>query len=180
MFVLNSISMCAILALVVYITVYFCRYRLIPQSLSVTAEFPHQHYYWQCTICTIFGWLAYYFPTVYTFGEYGYWTLLLSGGVSGLALSGYYAYSNGEETSRLLFIHKVGSFSGAVLVSIFYVLFGSWILVCSVMGIGVVLGLIIPGHRYRQPMSNSLVFWLEIGIVIIVSTDLVQKFIQSF
>lgn len=170
--------MCAILALIVYVVVFFTRYKTIPQSLSVTAEYPNQLYFWQCTICTIFGWLAFYFPTVYPYNEYGYWSLLLNAGVSGLALSGYYSYSSAEESKRLLTIHKVGSFSGAVLVSLFYLLFGSWILVASTMLVAVALGLLIKGHRYNMPSENSLVFWLEIAIITIVSTDLVDKFIR--
>lgn len=178
MLIYSIISVCAVIALLLYILIFFVRYRVVPQSLSVTAEYPHQLYYWQCTICTIFGWLAFYFPTVYTFSEYGYWPLLLNAGVSGLALSGYYSYSSAEESKRLLTIHKVGSFSGAVLVSLFYIIFGSWVLVLSTMSVAVLLGLLIKGYRYRMPSDNSLVFWLEIAIISIVSTDLIKKFLE--
>lgn len=179
MLLYSTISLIAVLAMIVYIIVFFARYRTIPQSLSVTAEYPHQLYYWQCTICTIFGWLAFYFPTIYTFNDYGYFTLLLNAGVSGLALSGYFSYSSAEETKRLLTIHKVGSFSGAVLISIFYIIFSSWILVLVSMLIAVILGLLIKGYRYRMPSDNSLVFWLELAIITIVSSDLVTRFIQE-
>lgn len=180
MFIYNCISMCAIVALIVYVMVFFIRYRTIPQSLSVTAEYPDQLYFWQCTICAIFGWLAFYFPTTYTFAEYGYYPLLLNAGVSGLALSGYFSYSNAEETRRLLTIHKVGSFSGAVLVCLFYIFCGTWWAVLAPMAVAVVLGLLIKGHRYHQGTDNSLVFWLEIAIIGIVSGDLINKFIGGF
>lgn len=176
----NIISLCAVLALIVYIIIFEARYKTIPQSLSVTAEYPSQYYYWQCTICTIFGWLAFYFPVVYTYAEYSYWPLLLNAGCSGLALAGYYSYSSAEETKRLLFIHKVGSFSGAICVCLFYMIFGNWIFTLSTLAICLLLGMFIKGHRYKQKEDNSIVFFMEIAIVIIVSSDIITRFISMF
>ena len=184
MLTLHSISLAALFAVLVYVICFVCRYRIIPQSLSVTAEFNGRYKWWQIMICTVMGWLGYWIPTVYTFAECGYYTILASAGVAGLALAGYNSYSPDIETKHDLTVHKVGSFSGAVLVCLFYVLFLKWWAVLGVLAACLVLGVLVPGYRFnditkRYDKSNSIVFWEEIGIVCVVGFDIVKHFIET-
>lgn len=177
--VLNCISLVALLAILVYIICFFCRYRIIPQSLSVTAEWTGRYRWWQVTICSVMGWLSYYFPAIYPIVDYSLWPILASAGLAGLSLAGYYSYEPGEESKRLLTIHKVGSFSGAVCLCLFYLLgLHNWYILI-VLGICAIFGLIIKGNRYGYPKDNSIIFWEELGIIGIVSYDIVIKFIET-
>lgn len=233
MLVINSIGLIAVFAIVVYIICFLCRYRVIPQSLSVTAEWSGRYYWWQTTICTVMGFLGYWLATVYPMNnvlvsimtnvrsfisgnpfvitEHGYGLLPMLGcaGVCGLALAGYYSYSPAEETKRLLTIHKVGSFTGAVLLVLFYIIkslmwsdeFVDWKFCLIVLAISLILGLVIKGKRLvgqyevndlletkimldansnykRYAEDHSIVFWMELGIIVIVSTDIINKFIN--
>lgn len=186
MLVLHSISLAALVAILIYVVCFICRYKIIPQSLSITAEYNGRYTWWQIMICTIMGWLGYWIPTVYPFSECSFYPILAAAGMSGLALAGYYSYSPDEETKKDLTIHKVGSFSGAVLVCLFYVIYMHWWAVFGVLALGLLLGFIVPGYRYdahyysRHTISNSIVFWEEIGIIGIVGFDIVTRFIDCF
>ena len=176
---LHIVGIVALVAIVVYVVCFLCRYRVIPQSLSVTAEWSGRYRWWQVTICSVMGWLSYYFPTVYTFEDYGYYALLSSAGVAGLSLAGYYSYYPGEEEKRELIIHKVGSFSGAVCLSLFYVLgLGEWSILV-VLGIGLLLGLLIKGRRIGFPRSHSIIFWEEIMIIGFVGYSIIENFVKA-
>lgn len=178
MIILHLISLVALVAILVYIISFFIKYHIIPQSLSVTAEWTKYYRWWQVTICSVMGWLSYYFPTIYSFEDYGFWPILASAGVAGLSLAGYYSYFPGEEKSRDLFIHKIGSFSGAVCLCLFYVLgLGRWEIIYP-LAICLILGIFIRGSRYGCPKDNSIIFWEELGIIGIVGYDIVQNFIQ--
>lgn len=179
MIVLHCVSLIALFAMLVYIVCFFGKYRIIPQSLSVTAEWSGRYRWWQITICTVMGWLSYYFPTVYPFETYTAFPLLASAGVAGLALAGYYSYSPKEETKRDLTIHKAGSFTGAVFLCLFFILcFNNWY-VLTVLGICAVLGLLFKGYRYGYSIGNSIIFWEELGIIGIVGYYIIQNFINS-
>lgn len=175
--VINSISIIAILSMFIYVICFLFRYRTIPQSLSVTAEWSGRYYWWQITICSVMGWLGFYFPAIYPIADYGLWPLLASAGVSGLGLAGYFSYNPGDETKRDLFIHKVGSFSGAVLLCLFFVLCVKDYISLIILGVGLILGTIIKGHRKDFPSGNSIVFWEEIGIIIICSYNIIKNMI---
>lgn len=178
MTIIHSISLIALLAMLVYVICFLCRYRIIPQSLSVTAEYNGRYRWWQVTICSVMGWLSYYFPTIYPYSEYGLTTILASAGIGGLALAGYYSYSPDEEDRRLLIIHKVGSFLGATFLCLFFVMgLNNWH-VLVVLGICAILGVIIKGHRYGYPTSNSVIFWEELGIIGIVGYHIMLNFIH--
>lgn len=173
--IINSISIIAILAIVIYVLCFLFRYRVVPQSLSVTAEWSGRYYWWQITICSVMGWLGFYYPAMYPISDYGLWPLLASAGVSGLGLAGYYSYSPAEETKRDITIHKVGSFSGAVLLCLFHVLCIGDYLALAILAIGAILGLIIKGKRLLFENSNSIVFWEEIGIILICSYNIIKN-----
>lgn len=172
---LNIISVVATAGMLVYVLCFLFKYRIIPQSLSITAEYSGRYSWWRITICSVMGWLAYWFPTVYSFEEYSYWTLLASTGVQGLALAGYFSYHPGEETKKELTIHKVGSFTGAVLVCLFYVLALNNYYALIVLGVCAVLGLLIKGKRKGFADSNSIVFWEESGIILIIAADIFAR-----
>lgn len=186
MLVLHSVSLAALLAVLIYVVCFICRYRIVPQSLSVTAEYNGRYIWWQIMICTVMGWLGYWIPTVYDFSTYGYWPILASVGAAGLALAGYYSYSPDEESKHDMMIHKIGSFSGAALVCLFYVACLHWWAVLFILAICALLGLIVPGCRYDAhytrgySISNSIVFWEEIGIIGIIGFDIVNRFISCF
>lgn len=181
MLTLHIISLIALAAILIYIICFICRYRIIPQSLSVTAEWNGRYTWWRIMICTIMGWFSYWYPVVYDFSTYGFYTLLASAGVAGLALSGYYSYSPYEETKQDLTIHKIGSFCGATLICLFYVLcqHSWWVLI--VLGVCLLLGFFIQGYRTsdgpRYSKSNSIVFWEEIGIIGIIGYDIIHNFV---
>lgn len=179
MIILHSISLLSLVAFLVYIICFLCRYRVIPQSLSVTAEWSGRYRWWQVTICSVMGWLSYYFPTIYTFQEFSFWPILSSAGLGGLSLAGYYSYFPGEESKRELVIHKVGSFTGAILICLFYLLGLGKLWILPVLGVCLVLGLVIKGSRLGYSQSNSIIFWEEIGIIGIMGSDIVFKFIES-
>lgn len=184
--ILHSISMAALVSMIVYVICFICRYRIIPQSLSVTAEYNGRYVWWQIMICSVMGWLGYWIPNVYTMQECGFWPLLASAGVAGLSLAGYYSYNPGEETKHDLMVHKIGSFTGAVLVCLFYIVYMKWWIVIGVLLLCLALGLMLPGRRFDAlnsrgyKTSNSIVFWEEIGIVCIVGFDIVKHFIACF
>lgn len=179
MIVLHFVSLIALAAMLIYVICFICRYRIIPQSLSVTAEYNGRYRWWQVTICTVMGWLSYYFPTVYPFALVGPFTMLASTGLAGLALAGYYSYSPGDETKRDLTIHKVGSFLGAIFLCMFYLLcFQNWY-VLTVLGACAVLGLLVKGYRYGYKESNSIIFWEELGIIGITGYYIILNFINA-
>lgn len=173
--VLNIISAIGFIAMFVYIVCFLYEFRFIPQSLSITAEYSGRYSWWKITICTVMGWLSYWFPTVYSFSEYAFWPLLPSLGVLGLALAGYYSYHPGDETKMELIIHKTGSFLGSVCVCLFYILALERYFALVVLGIGLVLGLLIKGKRLDFPDSNSILFWEEIGIIFIIEYDVFTR-----
>lgn len=176
--IIHSVSLIAFLAMIIYVICFFCRYKIIPQSLSVTAEWTGRYRWWQVTICTVMGWLSYYFPTIYPISEYGLYTILASAGIAGLSLAGYYSYFPGEEKQRDLIIHKVGSFSGAVCLCLFYLLgLHNWYILI-VLGICAILGLIIKGNRYGYPKDNSIIFWEELGIIGIVGHTIIENLLS--
>lgn len=179
MIVLHSVSLVALAAMLIYVICFFCKYRFIPQSLSVTAEWSGRYRWWQVTICTVMGWLSYYLPTCYPFAIYGALPLLGAAGVAGLALAGYYSYSPEVETKRDLTIHKIGSFVGAVLLCLFYLLVYHNYFILTILGVGVILGLLIPGYRYGYSKSNSIIFWEELGIIGIVGYYIIINFIGA-
>lgn len=213
MLIVNSIGLVCVFAILIYTVCFLCRYRVIPQSLSVTAEFSGRYYWWQVTICTVMGFLTYYLATVYPLVDYvtlqttklkflpyipcvhkGYGLLTMVGclGTMGLGLAGYYSYSPDVETKRLLTIHKVGSFSGAVLLMLFYIIKDfthssqnlHWYVVLVVLAVCLLLGVFVKGCRKNITDSeisydkdNSIVFWMEIGLVGLVSYDIIMNFI---
>lgn len=179
MLVLSIVSLLCLGAILTYLAYFFITYRTIPASISQTAEFPHCYYGFQFVICFIFGYLQFYFPTLYPFSEYSYWSMLLNAGCSGLALAGYFSYSPWEETSRDMTIHKIGSLTGGVLLMIFYAfVLKWWIFILSVLAICLVLGYFIPGNGWNRQKDNSITFWVEIGLIVIVGYDLVRNFIE--
>lgn len=174
---IHLISLIALVAMLTYIICFLCRYRVIPQSLSVTAEWSGRYRWWQITICTVMGWLSYYFPTVYH--DLGLINLLASGGIAGLALAGYYSYHPGEESKRDLTIHKVGSFTGAILICLFYILaLGRWQSTFIILGTCLILGTTIKGSRLFSPKDHSIIFWEELGIIGIIGYDIINNFIK--
>lgn len=179
MIVLHSISMLALIAMLVYVICFICRYRIIPQSLSVTAEYNGRYRWWKWTICLVMGWLSYYFPTVYPYSEYGLYPLLASLGVAGLSLAGYYSYSPDKEDRELLLIHKIGSFAGACFLTVFFSagLHESWIFI--VLAFCSMLGVYITGKRYGYPENISIIFWNELGIIGIVGYNIIINFIEA-
>lgn len=176
--ILHSISLIALVAVIIYVVCFFFRYRIIPQSLSVTAEWTGRYRWWQTTMCTVMGWLSYYFPTIYSIKENGLWPILASCGIAGLALAGYFSYSPGEETKRDLMIHKIGSFAGAVMLCCFYLFALGWWQILIVLSGCLGLGLLIKGNRYGYPKDHSIIFWEELGIIGIIGYDIITKFIQ--
>lgn len=178
MIVIYFISLLALLAMLIYVICFICRYRIIPQSLSVTAEYNGRYRWWKWTICLVMGWLSYYFPTAYPYSEYGLYPLLASLGVAGLSLAGYYSYSPDEEDKRLLIIHKIGSFAGAIFLCLFFTLGLEEMWVFIVLICGVILGLVIKGHRYNYTASHSIIFWEELAIIGIVGYNIITNFIN--
>lgn len=179
MIVIHFISLLALLAMLIYVICFICRYKIIPQSLSVTAEYNGRYRWWKWTICLVMGWLSYYFPTVYPYSEYGLYTLLASLGVAGLSLAGYYSYSPDKEDKRLLIIHKVGSFAGAVFLCLFFVIGleekTAFILIMS----GLLLGSSVKGFRYGYKACNSIIFWEELALIGIIGYHIVNNFINA-
>ena len=180
MVIIHSISLLALLAMLVYVICFLCRYRIIPQSLSVTAEYNGRYRWWKWTICLVMGWLSYYFPTIYPYSEYGLYPLLASLGVAGLSLAGYYSYSPDEEDKRLLIIHKIGSFVGAVSLCLFFVLGlgNGWTFI--ILGCCGSLGMGIKGYRYGYSPSYSIIFWEELGIIGIIGYHIIINFVNEF
>lgn len=178
MIIIHFISLLALMAMIIYVVCFLFRYRIIPQSLSITAEYNGRYRWWQITICTVMGWLSYWFPTIYAFNDFGPITLLASAGVAGLALAGYYSYCPDEESKRLLIIHKCGSFIGAIFLCLFFLIaLQNWY-VLTVLGVCAILGLLIKGHRYGFPVDNSIIFWEELGIIGIVGYYIISNFIN--
>ncbi len=176
--VLNIISAIGFVAMSVYIVCFLLKFRFIPQSLSITAEYSGRYTWWKITICTVMGWLSFWFPTVYPFAEYSYWAILPSIGVLGLALAGYYSYHPGDETKLELAVHKTGSFIGSACVCLFYIIALEQDFVWIILGVGLVLGLLIRGKRLDFPDSNSVLFWEEIGIIFIIQYDVVTRILS--
>lgn len=178
--ILSLISVLCLVAILVYLAYFFITYKRIPASISQTAEFPHCYYGFQFVICFIFGFLQYYFPTIYSFADYGYISILLNGGCAGLALAGYFSYSPWEETERDMTIHKIGSLCGGILLITFYLLVLKWwLFIGIVLTICLVLGYFIQGNGWNRKKDNSITFWVEIGLMIIVGRDLVKHFLAN-
>jgi hypothetical protein len=179
MLAINLISVGILIMMLVYIIVFFVRYKEIPQSLSVTAEYPDQYHYWQVTICTAMGWMGYYYPVIY-YNQYGLLTLIAVAGTYGLGLAGYFSYNPGTEKPRDLKIHKIGSFTGAILIMVFYTLIGDYS-AFVILGVCAFLGWVIRGHRYgnADSFSNSIVFFSELAIIITVGIDIITKLIDN-
>lgn len=175
--ILNIISAMGFVAMVAYIVGFLLKFRFIPQSLSITAEYSGRYNWWKITICTVMGWLSYWFPTTYSFSEYAYWPIMPSIGVLGLALAGYYSYHPGEETKLELAVHKIGSFTGSALVCLFYILALENYYALLILGVGLILGLLFKGKRLDFPDSNSILFWEEIGIIFIIEYDVMSRII---
>lgn len=170
--------MLCIVSIIVYVTYFLVRHKVVPPSLSQTAEYPGCYYFFQTVICVIFGFLQFYYPTIYPFSEYGYSVLLLSAGCAGLSLSGYFSYTPWDESKRDLPIHKYGSLAGGAVLMTFYAIFmGMWLPVLASVASCVILGLIVKGHRYKSEVGNSVTFWVEMCIVAAISIDLVYRFI---
>lgn len=181
MFALNIISILCLLAIVGYLGYFLFTYKRIPASISQTAEFPHCYYGFQTVICFIFGYLQFYFPTIYPFAEYGYWSMLLNAGCAGLSLAGYFSYSPWEETSRDMTIHQYGSLTGGALLMAFYaIVMKWWLFIAITLVVCLILGKSIPGNGWQRQKDNSVTFWVEIGLIVLVGTDLVRRFIESF
>ena len=179
MLILSVVSLLIIIGFLSYVTYFFVTYKQVPPSLSQTAEFPHCYYGFQTVICTTFGFLQFYYPCLYPFSDYGFSAILLNAGCSGLALAGYFSYSPWEETKRNMTIHKFGSLSGGVLIGVFYaVVLGQWLLTLSALTAALLLGYFIPGHGYEREKDNSITFWVEIGLTVIIVKDLISKFLE--
>lgn len=178
MIALGIVSLLCVAAIYAYAVTFLVRYRVVPPSLSLTAEYPHCYYWFQATICAIFGFLQFYYPVIYPFSEYGYAELLLNAGCAGLQLSGYFSYTPGEETKRDQAIHQYGSLSGGVLVMLFYAFVaGWWMYILPFMAACVGLGFAVKGRGWNRPVDNSVTFWVEMGIVLVMSVDLVYRFV---
>ena len=171
--------MLCILFVLVYLAYFFITYRCIPPSLSQTAEFPHCYYGFQTMICFIFGYLQFYYPVIYPFADYGYSEMLLNAGCAFLALAGYFSYSPWDETARDMFIHQKGSLAGGICLMLFYAIFREWwLFILIVMAVCVALGYCIKGYGYERPKDNSITFWAEMGMMVIVSRDIIERFIE--
>lgn len=178
MLTLSIISILCLVAIVTYLAYFLITYKRIPASISQTAEFPHCYYGFQTVICFIFGYLQYYFPAVYPYADYGFSSMLLNAGCAGLALAGYFSYSPWEETKRDMTIHQYGSLAGGSLLMLFYAIFREWwLFILIVLAVCVTLGYFIQGNGWNRQKDNSITFWVEIGLIVIVGTDLVQRFI---
>lgn len=186
MIVINVISLIFLVALVAYIVCFLCKYRVIPQSLSITAEYSGRYTWWKLTMCISMGWMSYYYPTVYPYRsfylepDYGLLPMLAVAGVAGLSMAGYYSYFPGEEDKQTLMVHKIGSFLGAVCIVLFYVFSGSNVWqILAIFAFLLALGFLIKGKRKGYPDGNSVVFWLEIGVVYLVASDIIDHFLQN-
>ncbi len=134
-------------------------------------------------MCISMAWMSYYYPTVYPYRgflldpDYGLLPILAVAGVAGLSMAGYYSYFPGEEDKQTLLVHKIGSFTGAVFVVLFYMFTGEnvW-LILAIFGCLLVLGFLIKGKRKNYPDGNSVVFWLEIGVLYLVGSDIIAHF----
>lgn len=182
MITLSIISLLCIAAICAYMAYFFKHYRVIPPSLSQTAEYPGCYYFFQVVICFIFGYLQYYYPIIYPYSEYGWRGILLNAGCAGLALAGYYSYKPGDDKKRDLTIHKVGSMVGGVLIMLFYaIVIGWWIPILALVIGAIALGVKFKGHRYGvEEPDNSITFWVEMCIVIVISFDLIRRAVGLF
>lgn len=148
------------------------------------------------------------YPVYNLLHGYGLLSLLGCAGACGLALAGYYSYSPEKESKRLLTIHKVGSFTGAVLLILFYIIksiiykgeFIHWSFCACALVAALILGIVIKGKRLmgqtevadmfegkttmidgswkRYSEDHSIVFWMELAIIVIVASDIINKFIS--
>lgn len=185
MVIINVISVIFLFALIVYIVCFLCKYRVVPQSLSITAEYSGRYLWWKLTMCISMAWMSYYYPTTYPYRgfllepDYGLLPMLAVVGVVGLSLAGYYSYFPGEEDKQTLMTHKIGSFSGAICMVLFYMFAdGNVWQILSIFGCLLILGFLIKGKRKGYPDGNSVVFWLEIGIIYLIGTDVINHFIK--